>query len=551
MKKFKFVRPDCLTFNSPQNWFPTPDGSIIFALNSCVYKLTIDDDLIQKNLMYETICRIDYDEKYEDLLILTSDARLLVVNANDIKVKYDINVQESVDIYSISEIYWFINSEEKIAVLSNSSMGKIVLIDLNDGKSIQITIAKNIVISQETDGLRFLQSGRSWLLTLMPDIINELNIGHSKLSNFFGMFEKKDFDGIRALSNVNLSELIDLSSKSLLSMAYEQKLQENFINSLKFAVKVLEEKLGPDENSRHTFSYITANFNRELSECAVLKKINSNGLAVSPKQFKYVLSEDKLLQRLCRIDLHGLAFEIAILLEIDLSIILTDWVRKVIEKSKFDDKESWKIISDKLMTWGNQRASRVDYIELAEVAKINGKPKLALKLLKFEKDTKRKIELLVQLNDYREAVIESVQSGKQEQGKEKDLINKYYDDTNILVKYIFDYLLKKLSLTEFFNLTNISENVKHYLISYCEAYDRVLLKILMYQNDKLNELFEEMIITSSQINDLEKWFKLLRTQRIFEKKYDLKLMGLSMSESLQEISKYDIKASRDFSESIK
>ena len=39
-----------------------------------------------------------------------------------------------------------------------------------------------------------------------------------------------------------------------------------------------------------------------------------------------------------------------------------------IEKSKFDDKELWKIISDKLMTWGNQRASRVDYIELAENA---------------------------------------------------------------------------------------------------------------------------------------------------------------------------------------
>ena len=111
-----------------------------------------------------------------------------------------------------------------------------------------------------------------------------------------------------------------------------------------------------------------------------------------------------------------------------------------------------------------------------------------------------------------------------------------------------------MSLTEFFNLTNISENVKYSLISYCETNDRVLLQILMYQNDKLNELLEETIITSSQNNDLEnleKWFQLLRTQRIFEQKYDLKLMGLSMTESLQEISKYGIKSSRDFSESIK
>lgn len=106
-----------------------------------------------------------------------------------------------------------------------------------------------------------------------------------------------------------------------------------------------------------------------------------------------------------------------------------------------------------------------------------------------------------------------------------------------------------MSLTEFFNLSNISENVKKSLISYCETNDRVLLQILMYQNDKLNELLEEMI--NNDLENLEKWFQLLRTQRIFEQKYDLKLMGLSMSETLQEISKYGSKASRDFSESIK
>ena len=45
--------------------------------------------------------------------------------------------------------------------------------------------------------------------------------------------------------------------------------------------------------------------------------------------------------------------------------------------------------------------------------------KLAVKLLKLEKDTRRKIELLAQLNEYREAVIESVQSQKQDQSKKK------------------------------------------------------------------------------------------------------------------------------------
>lgn len=109
-------------------------------------------------------------------------------------------------------------------------------------------------------------------------------------------------------------------------------------------------------------------------------------------------------------------------------------------------------------------------------------------------------------------------------------------------------------MTEFFNLSNISVNVKSALLSYCETNDRNLLQILMYQNDKLNELLEEMIITTSQSRDLEsieKWFQLLRTQRIFEQKYGSNLVGSSMSESFQEISKFGSKASRDFCESIK
>ena len=122
-------------------------------------------------------------------------------------------------------------------------------------------------------------------------------------------------------------------------------------------------------------------------------------------------------------------------------------------------------------------------------------------------------------------------------------------DIFCVVKYIFDYLIKRLSLTEFFNLSNISEIVRNSLIFYCKTYDRVLQQILLYQDDKFQELLEELVTTD--LESLEKWFQLLRTQRIFEKRYEIKLIGLSMSESLQEVTKYGEKASRDFSESIK
>ena len=111
-----------------------------------------------------------------------------------------------------------------------------------------------------------------------------------------------------------------------------------------------------------------------------------------------------------------------------------------------------------------------------------------------------------------------------------------------------------MSLTDFFNLSNISESVKNSLIFYCEQNDRVLLQILMYQDDKLAELLEELMISSFQGDNLEnlgKWFQLLRTQRIFEKKYGIQLVGYSMSETLQKLGQFGGKTSRDFSESIK
>lgn len=124
----------------------------------------------------------------------------------------------------------------------------------------------------------------------------------------------------------------------------------------------------------------------------------------------------------------------------------------------------------------------------------------------------------------------------------------------LLVKYVFDFLIKKLSLTEFFNLSNISVSVRKSLQSYFEQNDRVLLQILMYQDDNLNEFLEELMVSSFQgdnLENLEKWVQLLRTQRIFEKKYGTKLVGSSMSETIQKLGNYGDKASRDFSESIK
>lgn len=420
MKRKKFIKPECLEFNSPQCWFPDNNGGVIFALNSCLYKFTAEDELIQKHTGYETICHLQSDRKKEHMLVLTSDFRLLVFDTYRFELKYDVNVQEFVDVFSISEVNWL---TDRLVTLENASMGKLTVVDLCEGDCLQVTLAKGFVSLCESDGLRIFQSGLNWLLTPMPVCMSDFNTGDSKLARTFDLYAKGNLEEIKCLSSVSLSEIIDLSSKDLILFGYEKQLLDQILNFLKYAVNVLEEQLGNDFNSKHTFSYITANCNRAITECSVLAKLHQNNLVVSPREFNDTFINSKMLNRLCQLDLHGLAFECSVLLNLDLSDVLMDWAKKMLEISQESEKDLWITISDKLMTWGNTlKNHRMDYIALSETALKHSKPKIALKLLKFEKDMRRKIELLVELNDYREAVIESVQSGQADNSNNRLLL---------------------------------------------------------------------------------------------------------------------------------
>lgn len=121
---------------------------------------------------------------------------------------------------------------------------------------------------------------------------------------------------------------------------------------------------------------------------------------------------------------------------------------------------------------------------------------------------------------------------------------------------MLDHLLGRLPLTEFLQLANISENVRTTLYQYCREHEPVLMKILLYQDDRLTELLEALVINSQQdavneLDSLDKWFKLLRIQRCFEKRTGLRLMGKTRMETLNVLNAGESPALvRDFCESI-
>lgn len=192
-------------------------------------------------------------------------------------------------------------------------------------------------------------------------------------------------------------------------------------------------------------------------------------------------------------------------------------------------------VMDKLMTWSPHRAAHVNFLRLAEEAIRLQLPVLASKLLQHCPTSREKIELLVKVDAYEDALKASIADGHAEE-----------------IKFVLDCLLERLTLTAFLQLAQISDRVKAALFDYCRVNQPVLLQILLYQDDRLDELLVCRLGSGEdRVLELGKWFKMLRVQRCFEKRTggSVKLLGLSERECMEKLKPY--KLSLDFQESIK
>ena len=200
-----------------------------------------------------------------------------------------------------------------------------------------------------------------------------------------------------------------------------------------------------------------------------------------------------------------------------------------------NEKELTAKVMDKLMTWSPHRAAKVDYLRLAEEAIRLQLSSLASRLLQQCTTSREKIELLVKIDAYEEALKAAVETAHPGE-----------------IKFVLDCLMTRLSLTVFLQLAHISEKVKKALYEYCQVNQPVLQQILLYQDDRLDELLASKFDREGdKVLELGKWFKMLRVQRCFEKRAGggVSLLGLSREECLEKLKIY--KLSSDFQESLK
>ncbi len=206
-------------------------------------------------------------------------------------------------------------------------------------------------------------------------------------------------------------------------------------------------------------------------------------------------------------------------------------------KQKYSsEKDLIAKVMDKLMTWAPHRAAKVDFLRLAEEAIRLQLNSLASRLLLHCPTSREKIELLVKVDAYEDALKAAINAGHQGE-----------------IKFVLDCLMKRLSLTVFLQLAHISEKVKASLYEYCQINQPVLQQILLYQDDRLAELLASRLndMEGDKVLELGNWFKMLRVQRCFEKRTGggVSLLGLSKEACLEKLKPF--KSANDFEESIK
>eukprot|EP01134_Creolimax_fragrantissima_P006955 CFRG6955T1 len=208
------------------------------------------------------------------------------------------------------------------------------------------------------------------------------------------------------------------------------------------------------------------------------------GIPLTLRQLK-ALTPQLLLLRMSQLGYHALAYRICTYLRIDVSEVLVHWAcEKVRRGASFDDDTICGDITSKFtahIQLGSSNApmrartvaiaKHISYAKIAKCAQINGRPGLAIKLLKYEPHMRDMIPLLLSLKESELALREAVQ----------------YGDPDLIYHAIL-HLKRTLPLGDFLHTIHSQATACDLLVLWCKDHDLSLLKDFYYQDDRGLEL---------------------------------------------------------------
>ncbi|KZF26620.1 vacuolar protein sorting-associated protein [Xylona heveae TC161] len=388
----------------------------------------------------------------------------------------------------------------------------------------------------DVDGVRLITNDLCEFLQKVPDVTEDVfKLGSSSpASVLLDAVDQLDKKSPKADDNIqlirpNLVEAVDTCVKAA-GHEFSIHWQKQLLKAASFGKSVID----------------LYNSDEFVDMCEVLRILNAVrfyeiGLPISYEQFVR-LSPEKLVQRLINRHEYLLALRVSEYLRLPTDRVYVHWASQKVRVSTEDEESVCRLIVQKL-----EGKRGISFEEIARAAYDEGRGRLATELLNYEPRAGKQVPLLLNMEEDEIALDKAIESG----------------DTD-LVFFVLLHLKKKLSLSSFFRVINNRPVATALVESSARAQDWELLKDLYYQDDRrldgsdllisealkvedMNSRFDKLKMAQKllqdskehtfQIKAMDEAQRLLKMQDAFDKDVESDLTGLSVNETIFQLTK--------------
>lgn len=405
-------------------------------------------------------------------IVLFTNSGLLWLGSSDLRRKYceiDTNI-----VFPPNQLVWCGNE----AIVAFWEANRSLLIVGRNGDKSAFEYDSSVCLVPEIDGVRVLSTSQHELIQKIPDVVQKIFKINSTDPGCFLLEASKEFqkrshraDEYICLVKDNLLKAVEQCTEAA-GYEFDPDVQKILIRAAQFG-KCFISGMNPE-------AYVRM--------CRVLRVLNSVrdrkiGIPLTITQLQHI-SEQALLAKLERRRHYCLAICAAKYLRlpdpIGRSRILLHWAKyKVARLDGKDEEQVAREIAEKL-----GQMPGISYSDIANVATDAGKRRIAIKLLDYETQASKQVNLLLKLEERTQALQKAIESGNTD-----------------LIYHVIMKLRASMSLIDFKMAIRKFPVSQALYIKYCRQYEPHAVAQIYKEEDDFNSQAEENLNALLPLNE--------------------------------------------------
>lgn len=288
------------------------------------------------------------------------------------------------------------------AVAALEEEDSLSVLDLNSQERLTLEFDSGVSIHAEIDGLRIFSDHNHEFFAPVPDVVTEtFRLGSRApsaiLLNCIDFLDKKSPQANENLSVIGMDALPSAVDACCIAAAAEldPRWQKRLLRAASFGKSALD-------------LYDSTLYLDVMEKLRIANTLRSDkiGMLVTVNQMD-ILGPEKVLRRLLALQCYGEAIAVAQVLKYPVETVYIAWACHQIQSNvDLEDSELEQLLAATL-----DSILGISYVEIAQSAFDEGRPKLARILIDREPQARRRVKILLRLHEHERALQVSVDSG--------------------------------------------------------------------------------------------------------------------------------------------